>query len=99
MKKTFFSFLFLQIILMSAFGQGKQEKMTDSNTPLHLMEPKYNVPYGVPDRSAVKAELDRILARVRAAAVCPDPPQALVMTSILHASVKGIEISLPSICA
>lgn len=62
MKKTFFSFLFLQIILMSAFGQGKQEKMTDSNTPLHLMEPKYNVPYGVPDRSAVKAELDRILA-------------------------------------
>jgi rhamnogalacturonyl hydrolase YesR/lysophospholipase L1-like esterase len=65
MKKnclTIFSLLFLQIILMPAYAQGKQEKITDSNTPLHLMEPEYNIPYGIPDRGAVKSDLDRILA-------------------------------------
>ena len=33
----------------------------DSNTPLHLLQPDYKIPYGVPAREDVKAALDRIL--------------------------------------
>ena len=36
----------------------------DSNTPLHLLQPDYKIPYGVPTKEAVKADLDRILAFV-----------------------------------
>lgn len=39
-----------------------QEVMNDSNTPLHLLQPDYIIPYGVPEKAAVKADLDRILA-------------------------------------
>lgn len=35
--------------------------MNDSNTPLHLLQPDYNVPYGVPEISAIKADMDRVL--------------------------------------
>ena len=38
----------------------------DSNTPLHLLQPDYKIPYGVPTRDAVKADIDRILAFVDA---------------------------------
>ena len=36
----------------------------DSNTPLHLLQPDYKIPYGVPARDAVKADIERILAFV-----------------------------------
>ena len=38
----------------------------DSNTPLHLLQPDYKIPYGVPTKEAVKADLDRILKFVDA---------------------------------
>ena len=37
-----------------------QVVQNDSNTPLHLLQPDYNIPYGVPDKAAVKVDLDRI---------------------------------------
>ena len=33
----------------------------DSNTPLHLLQPDYIIPYGVPTKEDIKADLDRIL--------------------------------------
>lgn len=36
--------------------------VNDSNTPLHLLQPDYDNPYGVPEKAAVKADLDRVLA-------------------------------------
>lgn len=46
-------------------GQGSQtaktETINDSNTPLHLLAPDYKIPYGVPSKDAVKADLDRVL--------------------------------------
>ena len=33
----------------------------DSNTPLHLLQPDYVIPYGVPTKEDIKADLDRIL--------------------------------------
>ena len=38
----------------------------DSNTPLHLLQPDYKIPYGVPTKESVKADLDRILKFVDA---------------------------------
>lgn len=50
---------------VSSCGQGGQNANTatvnDTNTPLHLLAPDYNVPYGVPAKDAVKADLDRVL--------------------------------------
>ncbi|MDN3669481.1 glycoside hydrolase family 88 protein [Echinicola jeungdonensis] len=36
------------------------EVLTDTNTPLHLLEPDYPVPYGHPEEKEVKEVLDRI---------------------------------------
>ncbi len=35
--------------------------INDSNTPLHLMQPLYSTPYGIPTESDVKANMDRVL--------------------------------------
>lgn len=42
------------------------EPQTDSNTPLHLLQPDYIIPYGVPAVADIKADLDRVLAFVDA---------------------------------
>ena len=49
-------------------GQNSSDKtvINDMNTPLHLLQPDYQIPYGVPTKDAVKADLDRILRFVSA---------------------------------
>jgi len=49
-------------------GQKGAEKtvVNDMNTPLHLLQPDYNVPYGVPTKAEVKEDLDRVLKFVSA---------------------------------
>jgi rhamnogalacturonyl hydrolase YesR len=44
-----------------AYAQKKKEAVNDSNTPLHLLQPDYNVPYGTLTVEEVKADMDRIL--------------------------------------
>jgi rhamnogalacturonyl hydrolase YesR len=44
-----------------AYAQKKKEAVNDSNTPLHLLQPDYNVPYGTLTVDEVKADMDRIL--------------------------------------
>lgn len=36
-------------------------QVNDNNTPLHLMRPAYDVPYGIPTTGQVKQTLDRVL--------------------------------------
>jgi rhamnogalacturonyl hydrolase YesR len=36
-------------------------EINDSNTPLHLMKPEYNIPYIIPEKAQIKAQLDKIL--------------------------------------
>ncbi len=56
------------VALIAGLGSCSQNSRTesqvinDSNTPLHLLQPDYRIPYGVPDKAAVKADLDRVLA-------------------------------------
>ncbi len=38
-----------------------QQEINDQNTPLHLMQPNYTTPYGIPQAEEVKATIDRVL--------------------------------------
>lgn len=46
------------IIHLVVFSQNSPRN--DSNTPLHLLQPDYPVPYGAPDTAGVKTMLDRV---------------------------------------
>ena len=42
-------------------GTKAEEELNDSNTPLHLLQPAYNVPYGELTTAEVKEDMDRVL--------------------------------------
>ena len=65
--KIFIIFLFNFSFILSGYSQKKQSGMTDTNAPLHLIQPDYNIPYGIPDKNTIKANLDRILNYLDAA--------------------------------
>lgn len=52
---------FLLLAAGSTYAQKKKEVVNDSNTPLHLMQPAYKVPYGALTTTEVKTDLDRVL--------------------------------------
>lgn len=53
------------LLLLSApqgiYGQKKRVVQNDSNTPLHLLQPDYKVPYGELQVTDVKSDMDRVL--------------------------------------
>lgn len=60
MMKTDWKCLPVAVLLLAntpAMGQ----QVNDSNTPLHLMQPKYETPYGVSTEAEVKQVMDRVL--------------------------------------
>ncbi|HCI54815.1 MAG TPA: glycosyl hydrolase, partial [Bacteroidales bacterium] len=62
MKKiNYFVVLFGLLIAFTAEAQKNQHKLTDAASPLHLMQPQYSVPYGIPEIKDIKSDLDRIL--------------------------------------
>lgn len=56
-------FLTISLVLLSVMGVLAQNKTVanDVNSPLHLMQPEYTVPYGAPSPTEVKAVMDRVL--------------------------------------
>ncbi len=56
MKKLSFTLAFLLAVATNALAQ-----VTDSNSPLHLMQPDYKVPYGPVSADDVKVSIDRVL--------------------------------------
>lgn len=50
-------FVFATLI---SLGVGGFAQTTDTNTPLHLLEPDYPTPYGAPEEEKVKEVLDRV---------------------------------------
>lgn len=59
---TTLSALALILGLSSCSSGGNETVLTDSNSPLHLLQPDYKIPYGVPEVKDIKADLDRVLA-------------------------------------
>ncbi|MEH6704345.1 MAG: glycoside hydrolase family 88 protein [Galbibacter orientalis] len=53
----FASFLFP---FSQGYAQYTQKSGTDSDTPLHLLKPKYDVPYGVPEKQDVLNSLEKV---------------------------------------
>ena len=43
-----------------------QQVVNDNNTPLHLMQPQYQVGYGIPTVEGVKKTMDRVLGYIEA---------------------------------
>ncbi len=56
MKKLSFTLAFVLAVVTNALAQ-----VTDSNSPLHLMQPDYKVPYGPVTAEDVKVSIDRVL--------------------------------------
>lgn len=46
---------------ISIYAQKKKEVINDSNTPLHLLQPAYKVPYKELTTTEIKTDIDRIL--------------------------------------
>jgi rhamnogalacturonyl hydrolase YesR len=66
MQEAVISFLILLLFLPI-----KSQNVTDSNTPLHLLEPDYNTPYGIP----LKGEIEDVLSRIYNYLEAVTPPQ------------------------
>jgi len=49
----------MMALLGTAYSQDKKE-VTDTNTPLHLLQPDYPVPYGLVTKDEVKSVIDRV---------------------------------------
>lgn len=49
------------LVIFSAGAQNAKSPANDSNSALHLMQPAYKIPYGVPSKDAVKASIDKVL--------------------------------------
>ncbi|OQD42025.1 family 88 glycosyl hydrolase [Croceivirga radicis] len=52
----------LPILCLCCLALSAQQKMNDATAPLHLMQPQYDYPYGVPD----KAKINSVLSKVHA---------------------------------
>lgn len=48
------------VLAIAFFAPVAAQEKTDANTPLHLLQPDYAVPYGVPESEEIVAVLDRI---------------------------------------
>lgn len=66
MKKYVSTILAMTLSLCAVAQKPAGKPLTDSNTPLHLLQPDYNVPYGVPGADKVKGDIDRILKYIDA---------------------------------
>jgi len=60
MKLKYILFLLLAGLTLPALSQTTTLKVTDTNTPLHAIQPDYAVPYGSPGPEEITAVLDRL---------------------------------------
>jgi len=60
--KAIIVLLYFTLYFSTALFAQAKEPANDSNTPLHLLQPDYQTPYGIPSPESVKEVLDRILS-------------------------------------
>lgn len=66
MKKDILA-LSLLICFAACNGSHEPAAVNDSNTPLHLLKPVYEVPYGVPTASDIKSSVDKVKVFIESA--------------------------------
>jgi unsaturated rhamnogalacturonyl hydrolase len=61
MKKVLLLYIILSLfVCLPILSQTLQQKITDSNTPLHALQPDYPVPYGPLKADEIKSVLNRL---------------------------------------
>lgn len=56
--------LMAAVLCVQCTKQSAEEEVNDTTTPLHLLKPEYNVPYGEVNKEDVRTALDRIFQYV-----------------------------------
>jgi len=90
-NKRYCSFSVLMLLTLFANMLNAQQVQTDSNTPLHLIQPDYAVPYGEVDKEAIEEVLERVcnyLENTTPAALVHEGSGA-VIENIAHADNKA----------
>ena len=62
--------LLIYTLAVLSSGMAVAQEINDVNTPLHLMKPQYETPYGVPQQTEVKATLSRVFDFLESAMPC-----------------------------
>ena len=60
LKKIIFSILVLALYCVSINAQDQNDPANDVTTPLHLLQPDYDTPYGEPSIESIKIVLDKV---------------------------------------
>lgn len=60
MRSILLLFIAVSFLMMLSQPLATAQKVTDTNTPLHALQPDYPVPYGAQNPEDIKAVLDRI---------------------------------------
>lgn len=63
---AFGSIVLLAMASCTQSPQEQKEVINDSNTPLHLLQPAYNTPYGALTVEEIKSDMDRVLKYLEA---------------------------------
>ena len=61
MNKNFLAVALLLSMASPGMAQKKKAAINDSNTPLHLLQPDYETPYGALSIDEIKKDIDRVL--------------------------------------
>lgn len=48
------------LLLLNLYFQAHSQQVTDANTPLHLLQPDHEIPYGIPEKTEIEAVLSRV---------------------------------------
>jgi rhamnogalacturonyl hydrolase YesR len=65
---SFAQFLLISLVISSTlFAQENTAPRTDSNTPLHALQPDYKIPYGITKAEDVKVVIDKVFTYLDAA--------------------------------
>lgn len=62
--------LISSVVLLAAALCSHAQQVNDSNTPLHLMQPQYQTPYGISTIASVKQKMDQVLHYLEHATPC-----------------------------
>ncbi len=92
-------FLLLTLFFPLAISNANAEDINDQNTPLHLMQPQYVTPYGIPAEADVKGTIDRVLTYLETAMPAKAVDNKLPQGSFRLTSYEAGVLYSAAICA
>ena len=88
------------IALFASFSLSSlADEINDQNTPLHLMQPQYVTPYGIPSEADVKGTIDRVLTYLETAMPAAAVDNKLPQGSFRLTSYEAGVLYSAAVCA